>query len=38
MKKLMARVNPNVWYVMLLLGAMAASGCAATGPLGWTMP
>ena len=32
MKKLMARVNPNLWYVMLLLGALAASGSAADWP------
>jgi hypothetical protein len=38
MKKLMARVNPNVWYVMLLLSAMAASGSAGFGPYGWSMP
>ena len=38
MKKLMARVNPNLWYVMLLLGAMAASGSAGLGVCGWTMP
>ena len=38
MKRLWTRIDSRVWFVMLALGAMAASGSAGMGPLGWSMP